>query len=143
VRRALAAALAVWLASWAYDTAYDVAEYRHAGLVSRRVLGQAAEARARLGPDVRIALVDLPEFWGRERDAPLFNWGTRRALVLRGSPGPWDVLRTVPAARTSEAEPISPEALARLARERPHAVLVYEPAGERLEELAPARERDG
>lgn len=138
------AGLAILLVCWAYDTAFDVAEYRHAGVVLRRVLGQAAEARARLGPDVTIALVDLPENWGRERDIPLFNWGTRRALVLDGSPGPWDVLRTKPVMGSTEAELISPEALARLAEERPHAVLVYDPAGERLEEhAAPAREPGG
>src|SRR6185436_12464579 len=103
-RRVLVAGLALLLACWAYDTIYDVAEYRRAGAVSRRIFAKAAEARARLGPEATIALVDLPESWGRERDIPLFNWGTRRALALGGDLGPWEILRTKDYASSSEAE---------------------------------------
>jgi len=142
--RALTAGIAILLAGWAYDTAFDVGEYRHAGAVMRRVLGQAAEARARLGPEPSIALVDLPKRWGRERDIALFDWGTRRALALRGAPGPWEILHTKPVASSTEANLISPEKLELLAKERPHAVLVYDAAGERLEEFSgPAHGRDG
>jgi hypothetical protein len=92
-RRGLAAGLALLLAGWAYDTAFDVAEYREAGAVSRRIFAQAAEARARLGPETTIALVDLPRAGAARRHPPLQLGHPPRACA-RGDPGPWEILRT-------------------------------------------------
>lgn len=127
--------LAVLLVGWASDTLHDVLEYRRAGDVSRTVLAQARAVRARVGPQTTVALVDLPYVWGRERDIPLFNWGTRMQLAQAGASGTWTLLRTRPGIGSNEARLISVQELAELAARRPYPILLFDRASERLVEL--------
>jgi hypothetical protein len=102
-----------------------------AGWVSRAVVADASALRARVGPQTMVTIVDLPETWGRERDIPLFNWGTRRALALAGAPGHWKLVRTTRGIGSYEAEWITPQELA----EQPRPMLVFDAATARLVEL--------
>jgi hypothetical protein len=132
-RRGFQLASAVLLIGWAVDTVHDVAEYRRAGEVFRNVLADVSAERARVGPAPTVALVDLPDTWGRERDIPLFAWGTRHALEHAGVDGSWLLLRTH-GRGASEAQLIAPAQLADLVRRGEHPMLVFDPVRARVVE---------
>lgn len=134
-RSAVPAVLLLGIA--ALDQARDVLEYRLAGGVARAIVVGAAEERARVGPDRAIAVVDVPDMAGDERDVPVFNWGFPFAMEREGSPGPWLLLRTRPFHTSTDFRLVAPEDVARLAREGDLPVLVYDSATRRLERWKP------
>jgi hypothetical protein len=71
--------------------------------VDRLVLTIEAE-RARVGPNVAIAIVDPPDMTGTEHDVPLFNWGLDYLLEARGVAGPLPLWRTHPYATGTNVE---------------------------------------
>ncbi len=79
--------------AWLGDSVRDLRAERAAGSIATAALDTACAARAREGPARAIAIVDLPDVWGREDDIPLFNWGLPQALERRGCPGAWQLWR--------------------------------------------------
>jgi len=134
-RRVLRGAVALLLAGWGLDTVYDEIEYRRAGAVQQSVIASASAVRARVGPQTTVALVDLPDTWGRERDIPLFNWGLRLALANAGVRGSWRLLRTRRGIGSSDADLISLQELAELAAQRSYPILLFDRASTGLVEL--------
>lgn len=78
---------------WFGDSVRDLRAERDAGRIATAALDTACAVRAREGPARAIAIVDLPDVWGREDDIPLFNWGLSQALERRGCAGPWQLWR--------------------------------------------------
>lgn len=93
-------------ASWCYDTWRDGLEYHAAGALELRVLEELRSERARAGPGKLIAVLDLPDMGGSERDLPLFNWGAEQCLRRHGIDGPWVFWRTHEYATSSDIPPL-------------------------------------
>ena len=120
-----AAALAL---AWCYDQTLDAYDYAAAGRVHREVIATARAARAEAAPGTRIALLDLPDMGGAERDLPLFNWGSRQAFAAHGLDGPWSWWRTRPYATGTDVEPVDQAAI-EAARAQGVVVLAFERRG--------------
>jgi hypothetical protein len=130
-RRFGLAVIALLAAAWTFDSVNDVRDYREAGAEVERILAEIGAVRES-APGQPIALVDLPAMWGRERDIPLFNWGIREALALRGVDGPWRVCRTEHTYLLTDAEPLTAEQFAELRRSSAGPVVVYDRATGRI-----------
>lgn len=123
VRRAVLGAV---FALWSIDTLVDCVEYRMAGSLQRRVLAELREERQRAGPGQVIAVIDLPDMAGNERDLPFFNWGQEECVRRAGIPGPWVFWRTRDFATSSDVPRVPPERLEHLRAEGVRA-LVFDP----------------
>jgi hypothetical protein len=138
-RRAWLAAIGLLAAAWTFDTVADVREYRSAGAEVVRILEAARDVRERSPAGRPIALVDPPAAWGRERDIPMFNWGLREALALRGVPGPWRLYRTEQTYMLTDAEPLTGDQLAAMRRSSPDPLVIYDSTTGRIVVEQPAR----
>jgi hypothetical protein len=119
------AVLAACFLAWADDTLRDCLEYREAGDFQQRVLAQLREERERAGPAI-LAVIGLPDMAGRERDLPLFNWGTEECIRRAGIPGPWVFWRTREFATGTDV-PLLPHGHLALLREQGVRVLWFHP----------------
>lgn len=104
-------------ALWSVDSAVDLVEYAHAGRLQRRVLAQLREERAQAPAGRMLAVIDLPDMAGNERDLPLFNWGTEQCVRRAGIPGPWVFWRTRDYATSSDIPRVPRERLRTLGAE--------------------------
>lgn len=104
-------------ALWSVDTIVDLVEYAHAGRLQARVLAQLREERAAAPAGRLLALIDLPDMAGNERDLPLFNWGAEECVKRAGIPGPWVFWRTRDFATSSDIPRVTRERLRTLTDE--------------------------
>jgi hypothetical protein len=113
------------------DHYVDLRDSREAGHVVEEVLQAAAGARAALGTDEPITIVDVPAYWGAEQDLPVFNWGLTPAIRRYGVGGRWVAMRTFDTWTSSEQQRIEPATLEAFVRDRQRALLVFDRESER------------
>ncbi|MEX1024714.1 MAG: hypothetical protein WD226_06505 [Planctomycetota bacterium] len=124
---------AFWLTAvvWGLDCARDADEFRCATAAAAELIDVALEARERT-PEGAIALVDVPERWGREQELNFFGIGLERALELSGGAGPWCVLRTWTTVYTTDVHAMAPEEIERREARGEFRALRWDVVGERL-----------
>ena len=136
-RLAMASLLALG-ALWSIDTVQDAREYRRASTAAREVLDACRRERALAGPAKPIAVVDLPERWGAEKEIPFFGLGFSEALSLYDIPGEWLPMRTREQGYwTSDHDLVTREELSRTLDERDLAVLRFSPRVGTIERFGP------
>lgn len=127
-RRLAMGVMLVVAGSWAFDTILDVKDQHEASQIVANVIEAARTAREEVGPTRPIALVDLPEVWGREEDLTLMNWGVQDALTRAGIGGPFELLRTAKPRSATESRTMSSAELAAFTAERGALVLWFDAA---------------
>jgi len=120
------AAIVLLALAWSTDARGDLEDHVRAAGAQSIVLESARSARD-AAPGRPIALVDLPDLVGTERELPLFNWGLRQWFAHERLEGPWLFWRTR-AYRTSTDVELVDRARIEAAAGEGVVVLVFEPS---------------
>lgn len=108
----LSTLLGIW---WVYDSVQDGLLFRAAGERVRHAVQAGAYARAALGGEQVIVLIDATEHMDRETDRPVLDRGLPEALALKGVPGAFrSVWTEAPAWRRAGTAESAAEVCARL-----------------------------
>jgi hypothetical protein len=101
--------------SWALAHVREVRDVRAAGAVVDAIVTATEKARASLGAEPTLHIVDPPGLIGPERDVPVFNWGLTAALRRAGLGERYRVVRTVDYVTSSDVEKVPAAVAASLA----------------------------